>query len=103
MRGLVRTGRLLVWTRRRENRKTARQQDSLGLSSGADQGPWSSAASASTVSPAMADADATELQGNGELWGENTRKKRKRRQKTRGRTTVSRHWERRRLAGIFSE
>ncbi len=74
LRGLVRPVRLLVRTR-----KTGRQEDGdLGLGSRADQGPWSSAASASTVSPAMADADATELQGNGEALGECARKKRQR-------------------------
>ncbi len=62
-----------------KKRKTGRQEDNLGLSSGADQGPWSSAASAPSVSPAMADADATELQGNGEARRKTPRKKRGRR------------------------
>ncbi len=46
-------------------------EDSLGLGSGADQGPWNSArVDADRNSRAMAEADATELQGDGKTLGE---------------------------------
>ncbi len=65
----------------RRKREEGRQEDSLGLSSGADQGPR--CVGIYLISPVMADAEATELQGDGEALGGNTRKKRKTRSKTR--------------------
>jgi len=47
----------------------------------------------------MADADATELQGDGKALGGNARKRKTEDKKAEH--GVSRHWERRRLAGIF--
>ncbi len=77
--------------RGRGKREEARgkREDSLGLGSGADQGPWSTAASAPTVirerwpTPTRRSSRAT-----GKLWGENTPKR-----KTRGREDAS-YWER---------
>ncbi len=74
----IRKGGRLPRKRRRE------EEDNLGLGSGADQGPWSSAASATTVSPAKADAHATELQGDGKaLRGKHREKREDKRERRR--------------------
>ncbi len=50
----------------------------------------------------MADADATELQGDGIALGGMPQEEKKTEDR-REEQSVSRHWERRRLAAIFSE